>query len=71
MGKCIMSFALAVALLVLGVIAFRYRQRAKQLQREAFIRAYAFAQGLLARFAERRPGFTLKAQQLVSRGLRK
>jgi hypothetical protein len=66
-----MRFAPGVAVLVPGVIAFRFRQRAKQLQREAFIRAYAFSQGLLARFAERRPGFTLKAQQLVSCGLRK
>lgn len=65
-----MSVIWGVVVLILVVIAFKALQRGQRLARAEFIRSYAFPQGLLARLAEKRPGLSLKEQQLVSRGLR-
>jgi hypothetical protein len=58
--------AVAILLVVLAILWLRWRQ----LAREAFIRDYAFPQGLLDRLAKHRPGLTLKDRALVARGLR-
>lgn len=65
-----MSILWSLVVLTLVVMAFKVRQHLKRLERAEFIRSYSFPQGLLAKLAEKRPGFTLKEQQLVSRGLR-
>ena len=65
-----MVIAFGLLALVLGGIAFSIYRSMAELKRAAFIREYVFPKGLLARLAEKRPQFTLKEQQLVTRGLR-
>lgn len=61
-------YIIVIAVLAVG-IAWTWR-KAIELQRERFIRAYMFPQGLLTKLAQRRPALGRKEQQLVARGLR-
>jgi hypothetical protein len=62
--------ALLIVLAVLGLGIFLVWQRNRRLEREKFIRRYAFPKGLLDRLAKRQPGLDLSQRTLVSRGLR-
>ncbi|RLJ67859.1 glycine-rich domain-containing protein [Sulfurisoma sediminicola] len=61
---------LLLALAVLAVIAFMLWRRNRRLEREHFIRNYAWPKGLLDRLAKRRPELSLKDRVLVTRGLK-
>lgn len=58
---------LALAFLVAVVLLWR---RNRRLERERFIRDYAWPKGLLERLGKRRPELALKDRALVARGLR-
>ena len=62
---------LGVLALIFGAVALCIYLSLAEHRRAAYIREYVFPQGLLARFAEKRPQLTSKEQQLVLRGLRK
>ena len=66
-----MPVVLTIVLVIVAIIAWANYRAAARLKQTEFIRTYTFPQGLLARFAEKRPTLTLKEQQLVLRGLRK
>ena len=59
----IVSAALAVALVVIGV-------KLRDARRAEFIRHYAFPKGLIDKLQQRRPGLPAKDGQLVARALR-
>jgi hypothetical protein len=63
-------FVLLLALALLAVTAFLLWRRNRRLERERFIRDYAWPKGLLDRLAKRRPELALKDRVLVTRGLK-
>lgn len=62
--------ALLTALLFLAAVVILLWRRNRRLEREHFIRDYAWPKGLLDRLAKRRPELALKERALVARGLR-
>ncbi len=64
-----MPIVIAVTLVLAILLAVTW-SRLRRLQRDRYIREYAFPDGLLDRLAKRRPEFDLKARVLVSRALR-
>lgn len=65
-----MNAALAIALLLTSTTAWSFWQRQRRLQREAFIRHFAFPRGVFSKVIERHPHLSQKDMELVSRGLR-
>ena len=63
-------FLLLLALGVLAVMVFMLWRRNRRLERERFIRDYAWPRGLLDRLAKRRPELSVKDRVLVTRGLK-
>jgi hypothetical protein len=63
-------FLLLLALGVLAVMVFMLWRRNRRLERERFIRDYAWPKGLLDRLAKRRPELALRDRALVTRGLK-
>lgn len=60
----------ALALIPVGALAFIFWRRQRTLQRETFIRHFAFPKGVFAKVIEHHPQLTQKDMELVSRGLR-
>jgi len=63
-------FLLLLAVAVLAVTVVMLWRRNRRLERERFIRDYAWPKGLLDRLAKRRPELSLKDRVLVTRGLK-
>jgi hypothetical protein len=61
---------LVVGLVVLGVVTLAIWQRQVRLQRERWIREFAFPRGIFAKVIAKHPGLAMKDMELVSRGLR-
>jgi hypothetical protein len=62
--------ALLLVLALLGLVVILLWRRNRRLERERFIRDYAWPKGLLDRLAKRRPELALKDRALVTRGLK-
>ncbi|MBU0752425.1 MAG: hypothetical protein KJ787_05895 [Gammaproteobacteria bacterium] len=62
--------AVLLALLILAILVILLWRRNRRLERERFIREYAWPRGLLERLAKRRPELAPKDHALVARGLR-
>lgn len=65
-----MHTLLLIALLASSGLAWTFWQRHRRLQREDFIRHFAFPRGVFNKVIERHPQLSQKDMELVSRGLR-
>lgn len=62
--------ALLLALAILGFVVILLWRRNRRLERERFIRDFAWPKGLIDRLAKRRPELSIKDRALVTHGLK-